>query len=93
MTAETMLIMLKTDLGITATVYDARLEQLLTVAADYIQREGVTLNTASSVEDANLCIMYAAYLWKKRDSGEGMPRSLRWALNNRIFSEKARVAT
>lgn len=93
MSAETMLTMLKIDLGITAAVYDARLTQLLTVAAEFISREGATLNTDTSVEDANLVIMYAAYLWRKRDSGEGMPRSLRWALNNRIFSEKARATT
>ena len=47
-------------------------------------REGVTLT--NSAEDAQLIIMYAAYLYRKRATNEGMPRMLRWALNNRIFS-------
>jgi hypothetical protein len=33
--------------------------------------------------------MYAAYLWRQRVTGEGMPRMLRYALNNRLFSRKA----
>jgi hypothetical protein len=35
-----------------------------------------------------LVVMYAAWLWRKRDNMEGMPRMLRYALNNRIFQEK-----
>lgn len=90
MNDETMLAMLKVDLGITATAYDARLTQLLTVAAGEIVKEGAaTLDPASSVTDANLVVMYAAWLWRKRDTMEGMPRMVRWALNNRIFAEKA----
>lgn len=53
-----------------------------------IQKEGATLDV-SVLEDAQLVVMYSAWLWRKRDSGEGMPRMLRWALNNRILSEKA----
>lgn len=88
MNNETMLQLLKIDLGITATAYDPRLRQLLTVAVSEIEREGATLATGTSVDDANLAIMYAAWMWRKRDSGEGMPRMLRYALNNRVFAEK-----
>ena len=49
-----------------------------------IAREGVALT--DSIEDAQLVILYAAYLFRKRATNEGMPRMLRWALNNRIFS-------
>ena len=41
-----------------------------------------------AVTDANLVIMYAAWLWRRRDTMEAMPRMLRWQLNNRVFSEK-----
>lgn len=82
-----MLQMLKIDLGITGTAYDDRLLQLLTAASQMITREGVTLS--DSVEDQQLQVVYAAWLWRRRDSGQGMPRMLRWMLNNRIFSEKA----
>jgi hypothetical protein len=96
---ETMLTMLKTDLGIlTTTAYDARLTQLLTAAEKYIINEGASTLDASNIEDAQLIVMYAAWLWRKRDGTLGtrqsidmtaMPRMLRLALNNRVFHEKA----
>ncbi len=84
----TMLEMLKVDLGISTTAYDTRLLQYLTSAQDYIEREGITLN-GEKVSDMNLVVMYAAWLWRKRDTAEAMPRMLRWNLNNRLFYEKA----
>lgn len=83
----TMLAALKVDLGITTTVYDARLTQYITAAKSAIEIEGVELNS-SSIADGNLVVMYAAWLWRKRDTGEGIPRMLRWQLNNRLFSQK-----
>ena len=44
------------------------------------------MELGDSLEDAQLILMYAAYLFRKRATDEGMPRMLRWALNNRIFS-------
>lgn len=85
-----MLEMLKIDLGITTTAYDERLGQYLTSAQQMIEREGVTALNLSTLEDQQLVVMYAAWLWRRRDTQEGMPRMLRWALNNRIFSEKAK---
>lgn len=85
-----MLTMLKTDLGIrTSTAYDARLTQLLTAAESAIRKEGASTLDASDPLDQQLIVMYAAWLWRRRDNMEGMPRMLRWTLNNRIFSEKA----
>ena len=85
-----MLTMLKTDLGIrTSTAYDARLEQLLTVAQREIIGEGASTLDASDPLDMQLIVMYAAWLWRRRDDMSGMPRMLRWTLNNRIMSEKA----
>ena len=81
-----ILAALKIDLGITTNAYDERLRQYITTAREFIKREGVQLN--DTAEDISLVVMYAAWLWRKRDSGEGMPRMLRWALNNRIFSPK-----
>jgi hypothetical protein len=90
---ETMLTMLKTDLGIlTTTAYDARLTQLLTAAEKAITAEGASTLDASDPLDQQLIVMYAAWLWRRRDSMDGMPRMLRWNLNNRIMAEKA-VAT
>lgn len=82
--SEILLPYLKIDLGITTTAYDSRLTQYIEYAQAEIQREGVTLGSG----DDQLVVMYAAWLWRRRDSGDGMPRMLRYALNNRIFSEK-----
>lgn len=82
-----MLTMLKVDLGISTSAYDERLEQYLTAAQNAVAREGVTLNLGA-LEDMQLVIMYAAWMWRRRDSMDGMPRMLRWQLNNRIFAEK-----
>lgn len=81
-----MLTALKTDLGITTTAYDQRLGEYLASAQRAIEIEGITLT--DSIADCNLVVMYAAWLWRKRASGEGIPRSLRWAMNNRLFAEK-----
>lgn len=83
-----ILASLKVDLGITTTAYDSRLTEIVKSSAAAIEREGATLNY-DSFEDAQIVIMYAAWLWRRRDTGEGMPRMLRWHLNNRILSEKA----
>ena len=84
MTEHEMMSLLKIDLGIIGTAYDPQLGQLIAAAKDMIAREGVALT--DSIEDAQLVILYAAYLFRKRATNEGMPRMLRWTLNNRIFS-------
>lgn len=89
MTETDLLAALKVDLGITSAGYDARLQQLLTAAGEAIAREGAVLNLAA-FEDCQILIMYAAWLWRRRDTMDGMPRMLRWALNNKIFSGKMR---
>lgn len=69
------------------------LQQMVDSATAFIKREGVELpydvTTGYTVEDAELIMMYAEYLLKKRNTGEGMPRALRFAMNNRLFSEVA----
>lgn len=85
-----LLTLLKTDLGIrTSTAYDDRLRQLLISAKSSIIKEGATSIDEFVPDDGQLIVMYAAWLWRRRDEMNGMPRMLRWALNNRIFSEKA----
>lgn len=92
MTITHKLNLLKVDLGITSTAYDERLTQYIKSATAEIEREGVVLThddastgEVETIDDANLIIMYAAWMWRKRDTGEGMPRMIRWQLNNRLF--------
>lgn len=86
MTTAEMLAALKIDLGITATEYDERLEAYLQSAQTEIQNEGVSLDL-SDFDHAQTVVMYAGWLWRKRDTGEGMPRMVRYQLNNLIFHQ------
>lgn len=89
MNEDAMLEALKVDLGISTNAYDSRLMQYLQAAAKAIETEGITLDL-QDYQDSMLQIMYAAWLWRKRDSQDGMPRMLRWLMNNRLFSEKVK---
>lgn len=67
------------------------LSGLIIVAKTEITREGVTLDL-TSFDDAQTVEMYAAYLYRRRaEQQNGMPRMLRYRLNNRILAEKAQV--
>lgn len=82
---------LKVDLGIiNSTVYDSRLTSLLETAKKEIEREGAELDE-SNIDDQNLIIDYARYLWLSRREPQDFPRSLRWRINNRIFGKKTEV--
>lgn len=83
--ASALLQALKIDLGISSNAFNDRLTAYLQSAQQAITREGVTLT--DSAEDNTLTVQYAAWTWRHRDTGAGMPRMLRWALNNRICSE------
>lgn len=90
MDISTVMPLLQVDLGelYPSEQRQAYLTQAINAALDLIAREGITLT--SSAEDVQLVEMYAAHLVRKRATTEAMPRMLRWALNNRLFSQKAR---
>lgn len=83
--------MLKANLSITTKSKDEYLGFLLNSAKEQIKREGIVLG--ETLEDANLIVMYAAYLFRKRADAVGaMPVMLRYALNNRLFAQKCAVS-
>lgn len=85
-----ILTILKIDLQISSTALDEYLTQLIFASKKYIETEGISLN--ATTEDGMLVEMYAAYLYRKRRENQTeMPRFLRWALNNRLISEKGGV--
>lgn len=89
MTAAELLTMTKLNLEIPAanTLFDEYILNLIKAAEQMISREGIVLT--ESIEDGNLVVMYAAYLYRKRaEDSPQMPRMLRYALNNRLFSQK-----
>ena len=80
---------LKVDLGILRTIaYDNRLKEIIKSSYEMITGEGATLDV-DDLKDAQLVVMYSAWTWRRRDTGEGMPRMLRYALNNRVLGQKA----
>lgn len=89
MTAANVLPLLQVDLGELYLTDERKnyLSQVIDAAIAFIAREGITLE--DTVEDLQLVEMYAAYLVRKRNTTEAMPRMLRWALNNRLFSQKS----
>lgn len=89
MTAANVLPLLQVDLGELYPTDERKnyLSQVIDAAIAFITREGITLE--DTVEDLQLVEMYAAYLVRKRNMTEAMPRMLRWALNNRLFSQKS----
>ena len=84
-----LLAALKVDLGLVTNGYDERLNEYIESAKTEIARQGATLDLTNQ-DDTMLVVQYASWMWRKRDTGEGMPRMVRYALNNRIFAEKAR---
>ena len=87
MTNSDILVMLKSNLQLMGTAWNEYLTQLIEVAKREIERLGIELYT-SNVDDVNLIVMYAAYLYLKRNTDGPMPRMLRYALNNRLFAGK-----
>ncbi len=97
MTDEDILKMLKTDLQISVMKYDSYLTNIIKLAKAAIQKEGIVLaesdgndeEASFTIEDGMLVQMYAAYLYRKRrEENAAMPRMLRYALNNRLLSQK-----
>lgn len=104
MTNLEILTMLKSNLEIATSVHDTYLGQLLEVGFKEIKREGIKIDKVAApegasytysiedIDDVNLIVMYAAYLYRKRadEDAPQMPRMLRYCLNNRLFSQKIR---
>lgn len=88
MTNGDLLTMVKANLAITSVAWNTYLEQLIQVARKEIDREGITIDD-EAIDDCNLIVMYASYLYRKRvEDNAAMPRMLRYALNNRVMAEK-----
>lgn len=87
-----LMVLIKADLDMIYVdeAKQALLTQCLAASKALIQREGIVLT--DSIEDAQLIVMYASYLYRKRGTSEPMPRMLRYAMNNRLLHEKGGAA-
>lgn len=87
MTDADLLEMLKLDLQNPPDAMDDYLELLVGSAREAIESKGIFLDR-SSYEDAHLVVMYASWLYRKRNSNDGMPRMLQYELHSRLVHEK-----
>lgn len=91
MTSDEKLVLLKQDLQMLTSANDEFLKSLITTAESAIQREGIML-VENDMDIDMAVVQYAAYLFRKRAGNEtAMPRSLRWRLNNILFSQKGKT--
>lgn len=90
MTDSDLLTMLRTDLQNPPGLLNEYLGFLINSAKEQIAEKGITLDIPSN-EDCHLIIMYASWLYRKRNSNDGMPRMLRYALHSRLVHEKGAV--
>ena len=89
MTDQERLVILKKDLQMLTDSNDDYLKILLGQAEAQVRREGVDPHEGS--EGEMVVIQYAAYLFRKRASGDAvMPRFLRLQLNNMKISQAGR---
>lgn len=80
------LALLKANLGYTAGTTPAEvtllLENDLAAARQDLQRIGIGIDDTDAA-DLNLLVMYAAWLYRKRVTGEGRPPMLQIIINDR----------
>lgn len=89
MTGQEKLAILKKDLQMLTDSNDDYLKILLDQAEAQVRREGV--DPQEGIEGDMVVIQYAAYLFRKRASGDAvMPRFLRLQLNNMKISQAGR---
>ena len=91
MTDTDLLTMLRTDLQNPPGLLNDYLSFLINSSKEQIEDKGITLNLTSN-EDCQLIIMYASWLYRKRNSNDGMPHMLRYALHSRLVHEKGAVS-
>lgn len=92
-TLATCLSLFKLDLGITHNLRDTLFTNLIKNSEMELTKMGVGFSsTSSTVEDMQLIVDYAAWLYRKRQEDIGLSRNLRFRINNRVI-QKAGAST
>ena len=74
--------LIKLDLGIMATARDFYFQQLAMAAREELNDRGARLDL-NKIADKVLVADYAAWKYRHRETGEGMPEHIRQRLTNR----------
>lgn len=80
----------KSNLGLSSTIRDKYLEQLIDGAAAEITRKGVTLTDKDSDYTTEYIVFvadFAAWRYRSRGSSDVIPRDLRYRLNCLIIGD------
>jgi len=83
----TLLPLLKMDLGITHSLRDEYFLNLLKGAKNEIERKGFELDLAD-IEDQVLLVDYTAWNYRKRQEDVPLARNIQARIRNRIIKER-----
>lgn len=86
----TVLSLLKMDLGITHTMRDTYFITLLKAVVKEIEQKGITLNV-NNAEDQILISDYAAWVYRKRQENLPLAQNIQQRIRNRILKERASI--
>lgn len=84
MASAAAMALLKADLGRTGPIPDdvtKLMEQKLDASAQALMERGIKVDESNAL-DIDLLVMYAAWLYRKRDTGAELPMMIRQAINN-----------
>jgi hypothetical protein len=84
---DTMLNLLKLDMGITHNLRDAFFMKLLDGTMQEIKRRGITLDLKSA-DDQMLVVDYASWMYRKRQDDVPLASNIQHRIRNRIIKER-----
>ena len=84
---QTLLNLLKLDLGITHNLRDAFFLQLLDGTIKEIERRGITIDK-SSADDQMLVVDYSCWVYRKRQEDVPLANNIQHRIRNRIIKER-----
>lgn len=85
---DTVLSLLKMDLGITHTMRDTYFITLIKSVVKEIKQKGIILNL-DNAEDQILLSDYAAWVYRKRQEDLPLAQNIQQRIRNRILKERA----
>jgi hypothetical protein len=84
---DTILNLLKLDLGITHNLRDAFFQSLIKASIKEIERRGITLDLKAADEQI-LVVDYAAWTYRKRQEDIPLANNIQHRIRNRIIKER-----
>lgn len=87
---ETLLNLLKLDLGISHILRDSYFNNLLASSQNEIERTGIALDFTST-DDQMLTVDYAAWAYRKRQEDVPLSRNLQIRINNRVIKKAGTI--